>query len=112
MEKKSIIIGNKKFTLKIADNFLSRLKGLLGKSEMIDDEALLITPCNSIHTIGMQFNITVIFLNKKNQVVRVINNVSPFKCFFCFSANKVIEISYKNNEKLNIKKNDYILLEK
>jgi uncharacterized membrane protein (UPF0127 family) len=61
----------------VADNLFTRMKGLLGKSEMMSGEALWIKPCMSVHTFGMKFPIDIIFLDKKNKVVSFINNIKP-----------------------------------
>lgn len=59
----------------IADNFFTRLKGLLGKDGLDSGEGLIIKPCNSIHTIGMKFPIDVAFLDKDDRVVHIMNNI-------------------------------------
>jgi uncharacterized membrane protein (UPF0127 family) len=61
----------------IADTFYKRMKGLLGKSEMLTGEALWIKPCNSIHTFLMRFPIDVIFLNKNNKVIATKKKLRP-----------------------------------
>ena len=61
----------------LADTLLKRMKGLLGKTEMLAGEALWIRPCISIHTFLMRFPIDVIFLNKSNQVIAAIKNLKP-----------------------------------
>jgi hypothetical protein len=52
------------------------MKGLLGKKELPQGEALWIKPCFSVHTFFMKFAIDVLFLNKKNQVIAAINNLT------------------------------------
>jgi hypothetical protein len=53
------------------------MKGLLGKKELPQGEALWIKPCFSVHTFFMKFSIDVIFLNKKNQVIAAVRNLKP-----------------------------------
>ncbi len=77
----------------IADNILSRIKGLLGKKAMPDGEALLIKPCKGIHTFGMQFPIDVVFLDKRNRVVAMAKNVEPNRMTrVFFTAASVLEL--------------------
>jgi uncharacterized membrane protein (UPF0127 family) len=45
----------------LANRFFSRLKGLLGKEYMSDGEGLLISPCSSVHTMGMKICIDVVY---------------------------------------------------
>lgn len=63
--------------VEVADHFLKRMKGLLGKNELRVGESLWIIPCMSIHTFFMKFSIDVIFLNKKNQVIAAVENLQP-----------------------------------
>ena len=63
--------------VRVADTLFTRMKGLLGKRELPKGEALWIKPCFSVHTFFMKFPIDVIFLNKKNQVIASVSNLSP-----------------------------------
>lgn len=60
-----------------ADTFFSRFKGLLGRSALPVDTGLLITPCSSVHTLGMQFAIGVVFLDRSYTVCRVLPLLPP-----------------------------------
>ncbi len=48
-------------SVEVAESFRSRTKGLLGRSGV--DGALLLRPANSVHTLGMRFDIDVAFLD-------------------------------------------------
>jgi uncharacterized membrane protein (UPF0127 family) len=63
----------------IADTLSLRLKGLLGKNELKRGQALILYPCNSIHTFFMRFPIDVIFVDRKNKVVFLKNNLLPWR---------------------------------
>ena len=63
--------------VKVADTMFTRMKGLLGKKELPQGEALWIKPCFSVHTFFMKFSIDIIFLNKKNQVVAAVSDLTP-----------------------------------
>ena len=63
--------------VRVADNLFTRMKGLLGKKELLQGEALWIKPCFSIHTFFMKFPIDVLFLDKTNQVIAVVSNLTP-----------------------------------
>jgi uncharacterized membrane protein (UPF0127 family) len=60
--------GQRLCPLVIADSFLTRLRGLLGRDGI--DGALLLEPANSIHTIGMRFDLDVAFLDAERRVLR------------------------------------------
>ncbi|MEH7346313.1 DUF192 domain-containing protein [Bacillus sp. JJ1532] len=65
--------------IKLANNFWKRLKGLLFYKKPITEEGLLITPCNSVHMFFMRFPIDVVFLDRKNQVVKVVSELKPWR---------------------------------
>jgi uncharacterized membrane protein (UPF0127 family) len=73
---KNIILARRAI---IADTFLSRMKGLLGKPPLKEDEALIITRCRSIHMFFMRYAIDVIFVGRENHVVGLVENIGPFR---------------------------------
>jgi hypothetical protein len=76
-----------------ADTPFRRIKGLLGRKSFNQGQALVIKPCNSIHTFFMRFPIDLLFLDKNNKVVQAIPDVRPFRISsIYFQANYVIEL--------------------
>lgn len=76
-----------------ADNPFKRMKGLLGRRSLKDSEAMVIKPCNAIHTFFMRFPIDVLFVNKDNKVVKAITNLPSFRLSpICFSSQFVVEL--------------------
>ena len=65
--------------VKLADQFLSRLQGLLGTTSLPAGQGLLLLPCNSIHSIGMAYSIDAIFLDKENTVVNLLSDFKPLR---------------------------------
>ena len=63
----------------IADTFYLRLKGLMGKKTLNEQQGLLIKPCNSIHTFFMKMNIDIAFLDKENTIVALYKDMRPWK---------------------------------
>jgi len=60
-----------------ADNFMTRLVGLLKRRNLGPEEALWLMPSKGIHTIGMKFPIDVLFLTRDNVVLQVITEMRP-----------------------------------
>jgi uncharacterized membrane protein (UPF0127 family) len=56
-------------TVRVADRFLPRLKGLLLAREPVAGEGLWIHPCSMIHSFGMRFEFDAIFLGPEGKVV-------------------------------------------
>jgi uncharacterized protein len=65
----------------VADSYLQRLVGLLGKTKRwaCPGSGLWIVPSGGVHTIGMLFPIDLIFLGKEKEVVHVQEYVRPFR---------------------------------
>ena len=62
-----------------ADNFLTRLVGLLKRTTLGPEEALWLMPSRGIHTIGMKFPIDIVFLNKSHHVVGLMAGLAPYR---------------------------------
>lgn len=56
---------------KVADNYLTRLKGLIGVRHLPPGDGLLITPCKDIHTHFMAMPIDVLYVDANNRVVDI-----------------------------------------
>lgn len=66
-------------TCKIADNFFARFFGLMGKDRLSRGSGLLITPCNSIHMFFMKIPLDVVFIDKNNIIVYLLEDIRPWK---------------------------------
>jgi uncharacterized membrane protein (UPF0127 family) len=62
-----------------ADDLLSRGIGLLGRAGLGQGEALWLVPGKSIHTWFMRFAIDVLFLDKGLSVVKVMEDMRPWR---------------------------------
>ena len=65
----------------LADSYLRRLVGLLGKTRRWAQlgRGLWIVPSRGVHTIGMLFPIDLIFIGKDKEVVYTEEYVRPFR---------------------------------
>ena len=63
----------------LAQTHGERMQGLLGRAGLPPGEALLLERCRSIHTVGMQFAIDVVFLDGEGRVVRLAPAVRPWR---------------------------------
>ncbi len=79
--------------LKVADSVLSRLVGLLGRRRLEPDSGLWIFPSRGIHTLGMLFDIDVVFLDRDLKVVALRERVRPFSMTGLYlNAESVLEL--------------------
>lgn len=83
-------LGDKIFWAK---GMFDRMKGLLGRNGLGNGEGVLLDPCNSVHTFFMKFPIMIIFLSKENKVVKIIQDLRPWRVTRpYFSAVRTLEI--------------------
>ncbi|HET8605939.1 MAG TPA: DUF192 domain-containing protein [Gaiellaceae bacterium] len=76
----------------LATNPWTRLRGLLGRSGLDDDEGLLIRPTSSIHMFGMRFPIDAVFLDRELVVMRVVAGLEPWRTASQRRAKAVLEL--------------------
>ncbi|MGH8159365.1 MAG: DUF192 domain-containing protein [Rhodanobacter sp.] len=71
------IVGNTDQLLHItvADTWLLRFRGLLGRPSPATSEGLLITRCKAVHTLGMAYPIDVVYLDRDYRVVAVAHSI-------------------------------------
>lgn len=70
-----------------------RKRGLLGRASMPPDLAIVIAPCNAIHTFRMQFAIDVIFATRDGRVIKVRRNIGPGRVSGALGAFATIELA-------------------
>ena len=86
----------KSITLKtgIADTAFLRLKGLMGSASLPSGEALLLSPCNCIHTFFMNYSIDALFLDSNYNYIRMVQDIRPRKFGIgCKKAKYVLELA-------------------
>lgn len=89
--------------LKLANNFLTRLKGLIGAAPLSAQQGILISPCQQVHTHFMGFSIDVVFLDKQLKVLHIIHNMPPWRFSkFIKSAYYVLELPANGAMNLHI----------
>lgn len=69
--------------LEIAETFWRRFVGLQFRRELPQHQALLLSPCSSIHTCFMRFPIDVLMLNAENRLLGLRKNVRPWRAVLC-----------------------------
>ncbi len=86
-------------------NPLERMRGLLGKAPLQKGQALLITSCSSVHTIGMTYPIDLAFLNKHWQIKKIVKSLVPWHMAWSFGSSMVLEMPSGTIESLNLDTN-------
>lgn len=74
----------------IADTLLKRIKGLLGRQEFLPGQALILDPCNSVHTFFMRFSIDLLFVDNDYKVVKVLPELVPNRISGIFWKSRLV----------------------
>ena len=77
----------------VATNPLERMRGLLGRSSLASDEAMLFRPAGSIHMFFMRFAIDAVFCDRDLVVVDVVRDLKPWRMASRRGAKVVIELA-------------------
>jgi hypothetical protein len=91
----------------VASTFAGRAKGLLGKTSIESDHVLCIPYTNLVHTVGMRFPIDCIFTDNKQRIIKILENVAPFRFagVFCLLSH-VYETKSGNSRNWNLQIGD------
>jgi uncharacterized protein len=78
-------------SVELADTSAERRRGLLGRQGMAAGQAMVITRCNAVHTIGMQFAIDVAFIDSHGRVRKIVTGLVPWRMAMSLTASATIE---------------------
>jgi uncharacterized membrane protein (UPF0127 family) len=70
----------------------TRRLGLLGRSELPAGAALVLAPCNAVHTFRMPFPIDVVFVARDGRVTKIVRRLAAWRAAASFSAFATIEL--------------------
>src|SRR6266567_4058202 len=76
----------------LADTALTRMRGLLGRSELAPGDGILLRPASSVHTAFMRFPIDVAFLDRENRIVKIAPALAPWKAAAARGAKAAVEL--------------------
>ncbi len=92
----------------VADRPLSRMKGLLGRSELPPGEGIFIRPCRSIHTFFMRFPIDAVFVDRAGVVKKIVTNLKPWRTAGARCAHAVVELAAGEAERRDLAPGDHL----
>jgi uncharacterized membrane protein (UPF0127 family) len=88
-----------------------RVKGLLGRRDLPEEEGILIRPCSSIHMFFMRFPIDAVFLDRDFRVLKVAPNLRPWRMASKRRAKIVLELAAGRCERAGVQEGDRLALE-
>ena len=84
------------------------MRGLLGRKQLGRDEGILLRPAGSIHTAFMRFPIDAVFLDADGRVLRIENDLRPWRASGCRGARAVLELSAGESERRGVRPGDRV----
>ena len=78
--------------LRLTETVWERLRGLLGRPQLENDQALWIKPCNSVHSGFMHYALDLVYLDGEHRVLRCVRGFRPWRLSFCAGARSVLEL--------------------
>lgn len=94
--------------IRLADSWWSRARGLLGRGELASGTGLLLTPCSSVHTIGMRHPIDVVFLRADGTVIKSVARLRPWRAATARGARAVLELRAGTVSQYGIREGDRV----
>jgi uncharacterized protein len=93
----------------VAASPFSRMKGLLGRSELRPGEGLLLRPASAIHTFFMRFAIDAVFLDRDWRVVGIAGDVAPWRTAGRKGAKAVLELPAGESARRGLRPGDLLV---
>lgn len=93
-----------------ADDFWSRLGGLLARPRLRDNEALYLAPCASVHTFFMRYSIDVAFVDREGRVLKLVNDLKPSRAASCWRAHGAVELAAGEAARQGIRKGSLLAI--
>lgn len=79
--------------VRVARSFGARLVGLLGRGALAPEQALLLVPCDNVHTFFMRFAIDVVFVDRDGVVLAVVPRLAPWRVAAARRAHACLELA-------------------
>jgi uncharacterized protein len=95
----------------LADGPLVRMRGLLGRASLPEDEGILLRPASSIHMFFMRFPIDAVFLDRDLNVVRVATGLAPWRLAAKRGSKSVLELAAGVCDRAGLDVGDRLVLE-
>ena len=88
----------------------TRRRGLLGRSSLPEQSALIIAPSSAIHTFGMKFAIDAVFVNRRGEILKRVTALKPRRIAARPGAFAVIEFCARHPGVARCARGDVLVL--
>ena len=97
-------------TIECAFDSAARKRGLLGRTGLDAGTALVIAPCNAVHTFRMQFAIDVIYAARDGRIVKLRPALAPSRVSAALGAFATIEMAAGSIERARLRVGDRLVV--
>ena len=71
----------------------ARKRGLLGRDRLPAERALVIAPCQAVHTFAMRFALDIVAVSRDGRVLKIWTGVPPRRIAIAWSAFAIVELA-------------------
>ncbi len=93
----------------LAETALTRMRGLLGRRELPSEEGILLKPASSVHMAFMRFPIDAVFLDRELRVVKIADDLRPWRAAGSRGAKAVLEIPAGEADRRGVRVGDQLV---
>jgi uncharacterized membrane protein (UPF0127 family) len=98
--------------VRLANTFLTRLRGLMFTRRLAPGTGLWLRPCQSIHSFWMFYSIDAVFLDRQLRIVKLVENLRPFRLTVPhLAAHSVLEVEPGTIARHGLKVGDQLVVE-
>ena len=76
-----------------ANGAWERMRGLLGRARLGEDEALLLEPCRSVHSFGMRYALDLVYVDRRGCVCKLVYGLLPGRFSASLEAYATVEFA-------------------
>ncbi len=80
-------------TVYAAWRWSARMRGLLRRPMLDEDEGLLISPCGQVHTFGMNYALDLVYMDKRGVIVKCVAELKPNRISAAWGGWQVLELA-------------------
>ena len=92
-----------------ANGAWERMRGLLGRARLGEDEALLLEPCRSVHSFGMSYALDLVYIDRGGCVCKLVYGLRPGRFSASLGAHATVEFAAGALAATGIKMGDVLI---
>ncbi len=94
--------GAQQLHIHVANTFFKRTRGLLLRGPLPPGHLMYFPNCRSVHTFGMRYALTIIFVDHAGRAVRIDRKVVPNRIVTCWAASAVCEMTWMQDQNATV----------